>query len=281
MMESFVQKTPESRRPPYRPPIGIPTRGEARAQATVAAILLHALLFLLLIAPTLLITASVAEQYSGAGGAGPAGGGGGGNSGTGGSRVHFVREQLRYVRLSTPEDQLKVPVEEKKPKAEEKKPPEPEKKPEPEPKPPEDSRVNSADSGSSVVKGVGGGSGNDGTAGNGPGSGGGVGSGVGSGRGSANGPGTGGGEDMVYPPSVVALPILPLPVPSKVRPYKMVAQFEVDSSGNARLLGFNPSRDSGYNKRIREMLMEIRFRPAVRLDGRPIRAVAVITAEAM
>jgi hypothetical protein len=86
---------------------------------------------------------------------------------------------------------------------------------------------------------------------------------------------------VIYPPTVVALPILPLPVPSKVRPYRMVAQFEVDSSGNARLIGFNPSKDASYNRRIREMLLEIRFRPAVRVDGRPVRALAVVTAEAM
>jgi hypothetical protein len=61
----------------------------------------------------------------------------------------------------------------------------------------------------------------------------------------------------------------------------MVAQFEVDSLGNAKLLGFNPSNDNGYNKRIREMLLEIRFRPAVTMDGRPVKAIAVVTAEAM
>ena len=112
-----------------------------------------------------------------------------------------------------------------------------------------------------AIVGAGRGTGNDGTTGTGPGRGGGEGSGVGTGRGSATGPGTGGGDGAVYPPTVVALPILPLPIPSKVRPYKMVAQFEVDSTGSARLIGFNPSRDSGYNRRIREMLMEIRFRP--------------------
>ena len=108
-----------------------------------------------------------------------------------------------------------------------------------------------------------------------------VGSGVGTGRGSGSGPGTGGGEGTIYPPTVVALPILPLPIPPRVRPYKMVAQFEVDSLGNAKLLGFNPSRDGGYNRRIREMLQEIRFRPAVTLDGRPVKALAIVTAEAM
>jgi hypothetical protein len=29
------------------------------------------------------------------------------------------------------------------------------------------------------------------------------------------------------------------------------------------------------------MLMEIRFRPAVTMDGRPVKAIAVVTAEAL
>ena len=132
----------------------------------------------------------------------------------------------------------------------------------------------------SVVAGTGGGSGKDGSAGSGPGSGGGVGSGVGTGRGTGSGPGTGGGEDAIYPPAVISLPILPLPVPGKVRPYKMTAYFEVDTLGNAKLIAFNPSNDGGYNKRIREMLGEIRFRAATRFNGRPVVDTAVVTAEA-
>ena len=84
----------------------------------------------------------------------------------------------------------------------------------------------------------------------------------------------------MYPPTVTALPILPLPVPGKVRPYTMVALFDVDTLGNATLLSFSPSKDGSYNKRIREMLSEIRFRPAVRGDGRPVRDTAQITAQA-
>jgi hypothetical protein len=79
---------------------------------------------------------------------------------------------------------------------------------------------------------------------------------------------------------VISLPILPLPVPNKVRPYKMIAYFEVDTLGNSRLLTFNPSNDGGYNRRVREMLSEIRFRPAVRFNGRPVVDTAVVTAEA-
>src|SRR5207237_7708380 len=122
----------------------------------------------------------------------------------------------------------------------------------------------------SVTPGAGGGTGADGTAGSGPGSGGGIGSGVGTGRGSGNGPGTGGGNGIVYPPQVTVLAILPIPVPSRVRPYVLEAFFDVDTLGNAKLLGFNPSKDDGYNRRIRELLAEIRFRPALRGDGRPV-----------
>ncbi len=130
------------------------------------------------------------------------------------------------------------------------------------------------------MTGTGGGSGKDGTAGSGSGTGGGVGSGVGTGRGSGVGAGTGGGDDAIYPPAVISLPILPLPVPGKVRPYKMIAYFEVDTLGNAKLLAFNPSSDGGYNKRIREMLSEIRFRPATRFNGQAVVDTAVVTAEA-
>ena len=97
-------------------------------------------------------------------------------------------------------------------------------------------------------------------------------------KGSGNGPGTGGGNAEIFPPTVVALTILPIPVPSKVRPYTLVAYFDVDTLGNATLLSFNPSKDGGYNRRIREMLSEIRFRPAVRGDGRPVRDTAQISA---
>ena len=269
---------PTSRRP-YRPPIGIPSTGEPRAQATVAALVFHLLVVLLVLAPTIFVSSRLIDYTQrGAGGPGPVGGGGGGAQSFPG-RIKYLTERVGFVKLET---EKAVPKEEVvKPKPEEIKPPPP---PEPDP------AVTTTDSAlvgaprvdsTSADSGAGRGSGNDGTAGNGPGRGGGVGSGVGTGRGSGTGPGTGGGDGTIYPPTVVALPILPLPIPARVRPYKMVAQFEVDTTGSARLIGFNPSRDSGYNKRIREMLLEIRFRPAVTADGRPVKAIAVVTAEAL
>lgn len=270
-------------RRPYRPPIGIPTTGEPRAQATAAAIALHLLLVILVLAPTVFVSNRLLDYTQrGAGGPGPVGGGGGGSNSFPG-RIKYLPERVDFlkVQVETPvpkEEPVKLKPEQEKPP-----PPPPELTPPPQPQPAiSDSAAAAARADSiAAATGAGRGSGNDGTAGSGPGRGGGVGSGVGTGRGSATGPGTGGGEGTVYPPTVVALPILPLPIPAKVRPYKMVAQFEVDSTGSARLIGFNPSRDNGYNRRIREMLLEIRFRPAITLDGRPVKAIAVVTAEAL
>jgi protein TonB len=268
---------------PYRPPIGIPSTGEPRAQATAAAVALHLLLILIVLAPTIFISQQLIEfTQQGAGGPGAVGGGGGGAQSFPG-RIKYIPERVDFLKLET--KALPVPKQEVVKPKEEIKPPPPPIPPPPTPDPPAAVTADSAtavrvDSTSALI-GAGRGTGNDGTAGNGPGRGGGTGSGIGTGRGSGTGPGTGGGDGTVYPPTVVALPILPLPIPSRVRPYKMVAQFEVDSIGHATLLGFNPSRDSGYNKRIREMLLEIRFRPAVTTDGRPVKAIAVVTAEAL
>lgn len=267
---------------PYRPPIGIPTTGEPRAQATAAALALHVLVILLVLLPTIIVSNQLLDYVQqGAGGPGPAGGGGGGNQSFPG-RIKYFPERVDFLKLETPAVPVPKKEEVVKPK-EAIKPP----TPPPVPDPPKPATTDSAaaaaartDSTSALV-GAGRGTGNDGTNGNGPGRGGGEGSGIGTGRGSGTGPGTGGGDGTVYPPTVVALPILPLPIPAKVRPYKMIAQFEVDSVGNATLLGFNESRDRGYNRRIREMLLEIRFRPAVTMNGRPVKAIAVVTAEAL
>lgn len=279
----MTELEPRARRP-YRPPIGIPTTGEPRAQATVAALAFHLLLVLLVLAPTIFVSSQLIDfTQRGAGGPGPVGGGGGGSQSFPG-RIKYLPEQVDFMKLEkenpAPKKEEVVPA-----KTETIKPPDPPPPP-PTPDPPAAAATDSAAAAAradstSAALGAGRGSGKDGSRGNGPGRGGGEGSGVGTGRGSATGPGTGGGDGTVYPPTVVALPILPLPIPAKVRPYKMVAQFEVDTTGQARLIGFNPSKDSGYNRRIREMLLEIRFRPAVTMDGRPVKAIAVVTAEAL
>ncbi|MBM4194454.1 MAG: hypothetical protein FJ202_08775 [Gemmatimonadetes bacterium] len=255
-------------RPKYRPPIGIPTPNQNSVGSAFASVVVHAIIVFLLIGP-IFIRQVVLTENQAAGGRGPAGGGGGGNRGG------AVAERVSYVEMTPPPPAprsqpavLPQPVPVKPP---EPKPEQPKQDPVTEPSPPP----------AAAATGTGnGGTGSDGTGGSGPGSGGGVGSGVGTGRGSATGPGTGGGPGRVYPPTVTHLAVLPLPVPSKVRPYTMVAVFEVDERGQARLLTFNETKDSGYNKKVRAMLEEIRFRPAVRADGTPVRDTTTVTAEA-
>ncbi|MBM3906956.1 MAG: hypothetical protein FJ363_02645 [Gemmatimonadetes bacterium] len=250
--------------------MGLPIREEGKVRGLAASVLLHALILFLVAGPVFVHDALVAQR-EGAGGPGPAGGGGGGNRGTGG----VVRETVRFMRVAPP-----PPAKTEAPVVKPIVPPPPQPKPEPTPAPvaPAPTQPDAKDA--SLVAGVGGGTGNDGSAGSGPGSGGGVGSGIGTGRGSGVGPGTGGGTGKVYPPTPTNLVILPIPVPAKVRPYKLVAFFDVDERGNTTLLSFNPSKDASYNRKIREMLLEFRFRPAVRADGTPVRDTTWISAEA-
>lgn len=263
-------------RPAYRPPIGIPTRDPRSARPTVAAALLHALVVALILVPPLMSARNAMDARNQAsGGQGPAGGGGGGTLGDG--RSPEVRERLRFMVLpKDPLTQPAVPIptpQREKPKEEIKPPTPPE---------PQTARADSAVSVAATDSAAGsGGTGRDGSTGTGSGSGGGVGSGTGTGRGSGTGSGFGGGEDEIHGAQVVALPVLPIPVPSKVRPYRLVAYFEVDTAGRGELISFNPSNDARYNRRVREMLQEIRFRPAVRRDGTPVRDTVVVRAEAL
>jgi len=242
----------------------------------VLSTLFHGAIILALVLPTLLARTLIVDEQQGAGGAGPAGGGGGGNRGTGG---RMDPERLRYVQLqqAAPPPAAKV-VPTPAPVIPPPKAPEPEAvvpTPTPTPETPAAPMAPNI-----ATDGTGGGSGTDGTGGNGPGRGGGIGTGEGTGRGSGTGPGTGGGGDEIYPPTITNMPIMPLPVPNRIRPYRMVASFDVDERGNARLLGFNPSRDAGYNRKLREMLGEVRFRPATRPDGTPVRDTAIFITEA-
>ncbi|MCR4340979.1 MAG: hypothetical protein NUW01_13950 [Gemmatimonadaceae bacterium] len=115
------------------------------------------------------------------------------------------------------------------------------------------------------------GTGTAGQGGAGPGSGGGTGSGTGTGTGSGTGPGTGGGDGVNHPPTPTQVFLPPLPAPPRIKPYHLIAWFEVDERGKARLLSFNPSRDASYNRRLREVLLSLKFRPGVTPAGVPVR----------
>jgi protein TonB len=256
--------TPPGRRP-YRPPIGIPNTRQNTTGSAIVSILVHAGIIFLLLGPIIARDIMSAEN-EGAGGKGPAGGGGGG----------YKQERTSYVEIAPPPPAAKVAPQPQVVPPPVVKPPEPQVQPVPTPEP-----IPVAATTTPVTSSVSAGSGSgDGSGGAGPGSGGGVGSGIGTGRGSSNGPGTGGGTGRVYPPTVTHLAMLPLPVPRGVRPYTLVAIFEVDETGKAKLLQFNETKDRDYNKKIRAMLDEIRFRPAVRADGTPVRDTAQVVAEA-
>lgn len=264
-------------RRPLRPLHGVPEPDRRGPTGLLLSAALHLAILILLILPPIVAAELDLPIPTGAGGAGPVGGGGGGSGGTGGEVV--TPERLRFMQVAAPVAPP-VPVVPPPPKPEPE-PPKPEPvvpPPEPQPTVTAPAEAPAAAPAPSQVAGAGGGTGTDGSAGNGPGSGGGVGSGVGTGRGSGNGPGTGGGDGDIHPPTVISIGILPLPVPARVKPYRMVAWFDVDERGNAKLIAFNPSKDSGYNRKIREMLSEVRFKPAVRAsDGMPVRDTVPIT----
>jgi periplasmic protein TonB len=249
-----------------------------------ASIAFHlALLVAIIGAPLLAREALVDPGEEAFGGEGPPGGGGGGTGGSGGNRVSSPEERVRYIQLAPappqqePEPEVEVPT----PVI-----PPPQLVEPPPPAPPAVTPDPAVDSAAAIaaaapVVGAGGGTGNDGTTGSGPGTGGGIGSGVGTGTGSGRGPGTGGGGSLeVYPPTAIQVGLPPMNPPTRGRPLKIVALFDVDSTGKVLSFEFNPATsDRGYNRKFEQMLAQIRFRPAVTRDGRPIRHIARIEFE--
>jgi periplasmic protein TonB len=274
-VEQSDNLTRQSRR--YRPPLGIPQGRENRRLGVVVSVALHVIFALLLVVP--FVTHVVTPILQGAGGPGPSGGGGGGRGGTGGAPPQSRNEQLRYIQVApeaprAPETVVTPPP----------RPvvlPKPAETPRPTPTPPP--KPDSAAAAKpqpapdvAAAPGSGGGSGTDGTTGSGSGSGGGTGSGAGTGRGSGVGPGTGGGAQTNYPPLPVEMFLPPMPIPDRLRGFRMIAEFDIDELGRVVSFTFTETRDGGYNRRLREVLRSIRFRPGSRPDGKPIRMKAQI-----
>ena len=262
----------EADRPPYRPPVGMPLRGEGRWGAPFS-VAVHVLLILLLVTP--FFASTLLPQLFPGGGPGPAGGGGGGRGGVGGFRPEPITpERLRYLRIAPDPPPPEPEVEE----TTELLPVPKEETPPPEPEPPtEQAAVEETAPAAAPLPGTGGGTGNDGTNGTGPGTGGGTGSGVGTGTGSANGPGTGGGDGRDYLPTPDFLPLPPEPRPGKVRGRSVAVIFTVNERGDIVSLDFATTGDRGYDRKFRERLREAKFRPAVGPDGQPIPATFPIT----
>jgi protein TonB len=264
--EQHDESTNGDERRPYRPPVGMPLRGEGRWGAPFSLVV-HVILILVLVTPV--FARVVAPELFPGGGPGPAGGGGGGTGGIGGWRpAPITPEGLRYVRVAPepPPQETAEAQTEPVPKEEETPPPPPEPEPAVEEAAPE-ARPQAA----APVPGSEGGTGNDGTSGTGPGTGGGTGSGVGTGTGSGDGPGTGGGEgrDHLPTPELVLIPPQP---PGRLKGTVIPVTFTLDERGEILRVDFPSTGDRGYDRRLREALNEMRFRPAVGLDGRPIAA---------
>ena len=251
----------------YRPPVGIPRREQTRWQGWLISLLAHLLLLLFLLLPALDSGIDYGHR-DGAGGAGPSGGGGGGSG-------NDVPAGLRFVQIApVPGAAQPVPPLQLPPQLPPLTSAVAAPVPPPQPLPPAIQPTAAPQPGAAVAAGAGAGgagSGNSGGAGAGSGTGGGVGSGEGAGHGSAVGAGTGGGNAQNHPPTLRQFVLPPLPTPASVRGFQLTAWFDVDSTGKATLLRFTPSPDRGYNNRIRETLLALRFRPAVRPDGRAIR----------
>jgi protein TonB len=257
----------DDQRRPYRPPIGMPLRGEGRWGAPFS-LAVHVVLILLLITP--LFARVVAPELFPGGGLGPAGGGGGGRGGVGRWRPEPITpEGLRYVRVAPEPPPVETTTD---PVVETPKEPAPP-QPEPPAKQPEAEQAPAA----TPPPGTGEGTGNDATLGTGPGTGGGVGSGVGTGTGSGVGPGTGGGTGRDYLPTPDFLPLPPEPRPGKVRGRAIAVTFTVNERGEIVSLDFASTGDRGYDRRFREVLRQVRFRPAVGPDGQPMAATFPIT----
>ena len=264
---------PPPERPRYRPPIGMPGGKQRRVRSLLISIGIHLLIIILLIVP--FTSPELLREVLGAGGLGPSGGGGGGNRGTGGIAKD---ERLQFVRVAPPPPPPPLLV--RPPTIQPIVPPPPPTppvvKPPQQPSAPTQPAAATTADAKSAVTGSGGGAGTDGSAGAGPGSGGGVGSGAGTGKGTSVGPGTGGGPGVVYPPAPTELFLPPLPVPNKAKGTVIVV-FEVDSTGKVLDLQFTPTKDGAYNRKLREALVAIRFRPAVNAQGVPVRGKAEIT----
>jgi len=264
-------------RPPYRPPIGVPTERPARWGIFVS-LAVHVLIVLLLVGG--ILTVEKAEIALGAGGASAAGGGGGGHLSLGGART---QERVRYVQLSAPKPAtpavVRQPVKPVVKPPVVKPPPKPVVQEQPIVKPhvSPTEQVPPPATGAPTVIAVApsAGAGTDGTDGAGPGTGGGVGAGTGPGRGSGNGPGTGGGTGTVYPATPDFAVIPPLPVPKGLHGKTVQLRFTIDESGRVVKFDFDPTGDSGYDRELKSRLAEYHFRPAHKQDGTPVASVFI------
>jgi len=259
-MKNTVIERPAPPKPPYRPPLGLPLRRESR-WGSVVSFLVHALIVLLVLAPLMQHDVALLATHVGLG-AGPRGGGGGGNRGSG---VRPREEHVQYVRTvpRVATAPLQPPV-----------PPKP--KPVPPPPPPTIPTIARVEvkvdaSAPSLPTNIADGS----AVGAGPGTGGGIGTGSGPGRGSGEGPGTGGGPLGDTAQATNYFAVLPLDShPRNLDGKQLTLRFALDERGTITRVEFASTGDRGFDKKLREKMMEWKFRPAfLRSSGTPVASV--------
>lgn len=224
---------------------------------------LHALALVLIFVPVVATTAIRVDSRSfGLPTDSRRGGGGGGSGGNIPERLRF----LLVTPMATPTPVIPPPRPVAPPRIPRPVPPRPMAAPEPTPRaPPPEPAAGAAGAQADLT-------------GSGTGVGGGVGTGTGSGVGNGVGNGRGGSATATkvkaYP---IELPAAGLDAPAKIRPFHLEARFEVTDRGDARLLSFTPTRDDGFNKRLREELSGTRFHAAALPDGTPVADTVAVT----
>jgi len=83
-------------------------------------------------------------------------------------------------------------------------------------------------------------------------------------------------DSAVYPPRMVEGFIPPLPIPTGVRGFHFLAEFDVDTAGKVTAIDFTPTRDSRYNRRLEDLLKTVRFEPGTTRTGRPVKSKAYV-----
>jgi protein TonB len=223
-------------------------------------VLLHALVILLILGPVVGHDVALVATRDGLG-PGPRGGGGGGERGAGGRPRE---EKVQFVRATA------------QPVAQPLTPPVPPKTVIPPPPPPTIPTFAKVDikldaPAPPVLNNLGDGS----AVGAGPGTGGGTGTGNGTGRGSGEGPGTGGGGvgDTALAKNYFA--VLPLEShPRNLDGKQITVRFAIDEKGVIQRVEFASTGDRSFDRKLREKMMEWKFRPAfLRSSGVPVASV--------
>ncbi len=75
----------------------------------------------------------------------------------------------------------------------------------------------------------------------------------------------------IYPAAMITMFLPPMPIPSKAKG-DIVVVFDIDSTGKVIDFEFTPTKDAGYNRKLRDTFAGFQFRPAVNGQGVPVRS---------